>query len=76
MIKRPIAIICMCVMLLGMVQAQDIRTLFINMPDSIMPALTKSERMDFLDYMDSEMLPRVSNKLGGVRQYGNGTVST
>ena len=66
MIKRPIAIICMCVMLLGMVQAQDIRTLFINMPDSIMPALTKSERMDFLDYMDSEMLPRVSNKLGGV----------
>ncbi len=65
MIKRPIAIICMCVMLLGMVQAQDIRTLFINMPDSIMPALTKSERMDFLDYMDSEMLPRVSNKLGG-----------
>ncbi|MBR4593738.1 MAG: DUF3256 family protein, partial [Bacteroidaceae bacterium] len=43
MIKRPIAIICMCVILLGMVQAQDIRTLFINMPDSIMPALTKSE---------------------------------
>ena len=45
--------------------AEDLRTLFINMPDSIMPALTKSDRMDFLDYMDSGMKARVRNKLGG-----------
>ena len=45
--------------------AADIRTLFINMPDTIMPALTKSERMDFLDYIDSGMKARVRNKLGG-----------
>jgi len=45
--------------------AADIRALFINMPDSIMPALTKSERMDFLDYIDSGMKARVRNKLGG-----------
>jgi len=45
--------------------AEDLRTLFINMPDSIMPTLTRSERMDFLDYMDSGMRARVRNKLGG-----------
>lgn len=48
-----------------MVKAVDLRTLFINMPDSIMPTLTKSDRMDFLDYMDSGMRARVKNKLGG-----------
>lgn len=46
-------------------RAADLRTLFIDMPDSIMPTLTKSERMDFLDYMDSGMKARARNKLGG-----------
>ena len=46
-------------------KATDIRALFIAMPDSIMPTMTKSERMDFLDYMDSGMRARVRNKLGG-----------
>lgn len=45
--------------------AEDIKTLFINMPDSIMPTLTRSDRMDFLDYMESGMRARVRNKLGG-----------
>lgn len=45
--------------------AADLRTLFVEMPDSIMPLLTRSERMDFLDYMDSNMKARVKNKLGG-----------
>ena len=45
--------------------ATDLRTLFIGMPDSIMPTLTKSERMDFLDYLDSGMKAIVENKLGG-----------
>ena len=47
------------------VRAEDLRTLFIGMPDSIMPALTRSDRMDFLDYMDSGMKAKVRNKLGG-----------
>ena len=47
------------------VRASDLRTLFIDMPDSIMPTLTRSDRMDFLDYMDSGMKARVRNKLGG-----------
>ena len=45
--------------------AQDLRTLFVSMPDSITPTLTRSDRMDFLDYMDSGMKARVNNKLGG-----------
>ena len=47
------------------VRADDLRTLFTGMPDSIMPALTRSDRMDFLDFMDSGMKARVRNKLGG-----------
>lgn len=45
--------------------AADLRTLFIDMPDSIMPTLTRSDRMDFIDYMDSGMKARVRNKLDG-----------
>ena len=47
------------------VRAEDLRILFTGMPDSIMPALTRSDRMDFLDFMDSGMKARVRNKLGG-----------
>lgn len=65
MMKRLFAILFLCVAALGAVQAQDMRSLFINMPDSIIPTLTKSERMDFLDYMDSGMKAQVRNKLGG-----------
>lgn len=49
----------------SMAGAADLRTLFINMPDTILPMLTKSERLDFLDYLDSGMKAKVRNKLGG-----------
>lgn len=65
MIKRLLAILAVGVMMFDPVCAEDLRSLFISMPDSIMPTLTKSERMDFLDYMDSGMRARVRNKLGG-----------
>ena len=63
--KRILTVLITCIMALGAAQAEDLRTLFINMPDTIMPVLTKSERMDFLDYLDSGMKARVRNKLGG-----------
>lgn len=63
--RRLLAFLMMSVVMVGVVRSEDLRSLFINMPDSIMPALTKSERMDFLDYMDSNMKARVQNKLGG-----------
>ena len=63
--KRTLTILIAGMMAVGAAQAEDLRTLFINMPDTIMPVLTKSERMDFLDYLDSGMKARVRNKLGG-----------
>jgi len=62
--KRITAIFILA-LAVSMASATDLRTLFVNMPDSIIPTLTKSERMDFLDYMDSGMRARVRNKLGG-----------
>ena len=62
--KRFVTIIIL-VLVVSLTKAADLRTLFINMPDSIMPMLTKSERMDFLDYMDSGMRGGVKNRLGG-----------
>ena len=64
MIKRILSIL-ICISVIGPIWADDLRTLFIGMPDSIMPTLTKSERMDFLDYMDSGMRARVRNMQGG-----------
>ena len=55
MTRRIIPILLLCLSVIGPVRAEDLRTLFIGMPDSIIPTLTKSERMDFLDYMDSGM---------------------
>ena len=52
---RRITVILLLVLGCAMASAADLRTLFINMPDSIMPTLTKSERMDFLDFMDYGM---------------------
>ena len=65
MMKRILVIMVLCAFVHEMASAEDLRTLFINMPDSILPTLTRSERMDFLDYMDSGMKARVRNKLGG-----------
>ncbi|MCQ2067930.1 MAG: DUF3256 family protein [Bacteroidaceae bacterium] len=65
MIKRILNILAISILTIGPARAENLRTLFVNMPDSIMPTLTKSERMDFLDYMDSGMRARVRNKLGG-----------
>lgn len=65
MMKRILVIMVLCAFVHDMASAEDLRTLFINMPDSILPTLTRSERMDFLDYMDSGMKARVRNKMGG-----------
>ena len=62
---KRITVILLLALGCTMASAADLRTLFINMPDSIMPTLTKSERMDFLDFMDYGMKAVAKNKLGG-----------
>ena len=46
----------------GQVSAQDmlIRNVFRQMPDSIMPYLSQNNRLDFIDFLDSDMKAEVS----------------
>ncbi|WP_455663762.1 DUF3256 family protein [Phocaeicola sp.] len=53
-------------MLLGglSLHAQDMKTLFIAMPDSVAPLLTKVNREDFVDFLASDMKAEVKNRFG------------
>ncbi len=45
--------------------AQEMRTIFTEMPDSIIPLLTHSNRADCVDFLDAKMRARVTNRLDG-----------
>ncbi|WP_294479812.1 DUF3256 family protein [uncultured Bacteroides sp.] len=45
-------------------QAQEAKTLFINMPDSLSPLLTKVNREDCIDFLGSNMKAQVDNRFG------------
>ena len=45
-----------------MVSAQDMKSVFINMPDSIIPLLTKINREDCVDFLASDMKALVKNR--------------
>ncbi len=47
------------------VHAQDMRSIFKSMPDSIVPYLTENNKLDFLDFLDSDMKAEITNRLGG-----------
>ena len=47
------------------VAAQNMRAVFIGMPDSIIPLLTENNRADCVDFIDAGMRAQVSNRLGG-----------
>ena len=49
-------------------QSVTIRDVFRQMPDSIMPYLSKNNRLDFIDFLDSGMKAEVKNQLGGTSQ--------
>ena len=42
-----------------------IRDIFKQMPDSLVPYLSQNDRLDFIDFMDSNMKAEVTNMLGG-----------
>lgn len=46
-------------------QNLTIRDVFKSMPDSLMPYLTMNNRLDFMDFMDSNMKAEVKNQIGG-----------
>ena len=43
----------------------QLRNLFVAMPDSVMPYLSRNSRLDFIDFIDSKMKAEVTNELGG-----------
>ena len=46
-------------------QTPTIGELFKQMPDSLMPYLTKNNRLDMMDFMDAHMKAEVTNQLDG-----------
>lgn len=52
------------VLSLTSLQAQEAKTLFINMPDSLSPLLTKVNREDCIDFLGSNMKAQVDNRFG------------
>ena len=46
-------------------QSVNMRNAFREMPDSLMPYLSKNNRLDFIDFLDSGMKAEVKNQLGG-----------
>lgn len=52
------------VLSLNSLQAQEAKTLFINMPDSLSPLLTKVNREDCIDFLGSNMKAQVDNRFG------------
>lgn len=49
----------------GCLQAQEAKTYFKNMPDSICPLLSAVNRADFIDFLESKMKAEVTNCFGG-----------
>lgn len=48
--------------------AQNMKTVFVSMPDSIAPLLTKVNKEDCIDFLDSGMKAEVSNRFGNVAE--------
>lgn len=63
--KRLIVLLYIFSAALCLVRAQEAKTCFINMPDSISSLFTSVNRADFVDFLESKMKAEVSNRLGG-----------
>lgn len=47
------------------IAAQSMRQIFVNVPDSVFPLLTRTNREDCIDFLDAKMRARVINRLDG-----------
>ncbi len=63
--KLKLAILFASFLLASGAVAQNMRALFLNAPDSIMPLLTYNNRADCIDFVDAGMRARVTNRLDG-----------
>ncbi|MBR1415259.1 MAG: DUF3256 family protein [Prevotella sp.] len=54
-----------CLPVIAPAQVPVMATVFKQMPDSLMPYLSKNNRLDMLDFMDAKMKAEVTNLLDG-----------
>lgn len=66
--KKNILILVSLVLTLFTAQAQEAKTLFVNMPDSITPLLTSINRADCIDFIESNMKAQVQNRFDKTSQ--------
>lgn len=52
----------------SLIAQQDMKKIFINMPDSLSPLFTKVNRADFADFLESNMKAQVKNKFDKVSE--------
>lgn len=48
----------------GTIKAQEAKTVFVQMPDSLSPLLTAVNRADCIDFLESKMRAQVDNRFG------------
>ncbi len=67
---RKYLVAALCALAIVQASAQDlkIRDVFKQVPDSLMPYLSQNNRLDFIDFMDSNMKAEVRNQLGGMSE--------
>ena len=64
--RKIINILTLCAFLFAIpANAQEMRGIFLEMPDSIVPLLTQNNRADCVDFLDAKMRARVTNKFDG-----------
>lgn len=63
--KMKKILICLFVALAASMQAKSMRELLVTMPDSIVPYLSKSHRIELVDLLDMKVKPEVKNLLDG-----------
>ena len=49
----------------SMADTPSLKKLFVEMPDSLLPYLSHNNRLDFIDFMASDMKSEVTNDFGG-----------
>lgn len=60
---KKLFVLMMMASLMLPVQAKSLRELWVNMPDTLLPAFNKNIRMEFVDLLDMGVKPEVKNLL-------------
>lgn len=64
--RRILIVLAVSLCALHATVAQDMRSLFLNAPESVFPLLTANNRADCVDYYEAGMKAYAVNRLGGV----------